>query len=76
MADEAALTLGTDRDLAIAPDGSRLVYVGNRGTQLFVRALDALESVPVFTGTPRGVFLSPDSQWIGFGDGDGFLTTM
>jgi serine/threonine-protein kinase len=73
MADEAALTLGTDRDLAIAPDGSRLVYVGNRGTQLLVRALDALEPVPVFTGTPRGVFVSPDSQWIGFGDGTGLL---
>ena len=33
---------GLDRDLAITPDGSRVVYVGNRGTQLFVRALDAL----------------------------------
>jgi len=31
------------RDLAITPDGSRIVCVGNRGTQLFVRALDALE---------------------------------
>jgi serine/threonine-protein kinase len=72
-ADETALTLGPDRDLAIAPDGSRLVYVGNRGTQLLVRAVDALEPVPVFTGTPRGVFVSPDSQWIGFGDGDGLL---
>ena len=44
----AALTInGADRDLAITPDGSRLIYVGNRGTpggaqtqggtQLFVR---------------------------------------
>ena len=38
----AALTInGIDRDLAITPDGSRIVYVGNNGTQLFVRALDA-----------------------------------
>jgi hypothetical protein len=65
----AALTLsGVDRDLAITPDGSRLVYVGNRGTQLFVRALDALDPVAVFTGTPRGLFISPDGQWIGFVD--------
>ena len=66
----AALTIsGVDRDLAITPDGSRVVYVGNRGTQLFVRALDALEPVAVFTGAPRGPFVSPDGQWIGFVDG-------
>jgi eukaryotic-like serine/threonine-protein kinase len=66
----AALTInGADRDLAITPDGSRLVYVGNRGTQLFVRALDALEPVAVFTGTPSGPFVSLDGQWIGFVDG-------
>jgi eukaryotic-like serine/threonine-protein kinase len=57
---------GIDRDLAITPDGSRLVYVGNRGTQLFVRALDALEPAAVFTGRPSGPFVSPDGQWIGF----------
>ena len=57
----AALTInGGDRDLAITPDGSRVVYVGNRGTQLFVRALDALEPMAVFTGGPRGPFVSPD----------------
>jgi serine/threonine-protein kinase len=70
----AALSIsGNDRDLAITPDGSRLVYVGNHGTQLFVRALDALEPVAVFTGTPRGPFMSPDGQWIGFVDGTAVL---
>ena len=65
-----ALTIfGADRDLAITPDGSRIVYVGNRGTQLFVRALSALEPVAVFTGGPREPFISPDGQWIGFVDG-------
>ena len=65
----AALTInGNDRDLAITPDGSRVVYVGNRGTQLFIRALDALDPVAVFTGAPRGPFVSPDGQWIGFVD--------
>jgi eukaryotic-like serine/threonine-protein kinase len=70
----AALTInGVDRDLAITPDGSRLVYVGNRSTQLFVRALDALESVAVYTGAPRGPFVSPDGQWIGFTDSNTVL---
>jgi len=69
-ASAAALTInGIDRDLAITPDGSRVVYVGNRGTQLFVRALDALVPTAVFTGAPRGPFVSPDGQWIGFVDG-------
>jgi len=68
-ANAAALTInGIDRDLAITPDGSRVVYVGNRGTQLFVRALDALAPVAVFTGAPLGPFISPDGQWIGFED--------
>ena len=70
----AALNInGIDRDLAITPDGSRVVYVGNRGTQLFVRVLDALEPVALFTGAPRGPFVSPDGQWIGFFDGANVL---
>ena len=63
-----------NRDLAITPDGSRVIYVGNRGTQLFVRALDALTPVAVFTGAlPNGPFVSPDGQWIGFADNRGEL---
>ena len=63
-----------DRDLAITPDGSRVIYVGNRGTQLFVRALDSLEPVAVITGErPIGLFTSPDGRWIGFSDGRGTL---
>jgi len=55
-------------DRAITPDGSHLVYVGNRGTQIFVRALDSLSPVAVYTGSrPTGLFTSPDGQWIGFG---------
>jgi serine/threonine-protein kinase len=63
-----------DRDLAITPDGSHLAYVGNRGTQIFVRALDALSPVPVYTGlAPRGLFTSPDGRWIGFRENPGPL---
>ena len=65
----AALTIyWNDRDIAITPDGSRLIHIGNRGTQIFVRALDALAPVAVFTGIPRGPFVSPDGQWVGFVD--------
>ncbi len=70
----AALSIGwNDRDLAITPDGSRLMYVGNQGTQIFVRALDALAPVAVFTGRVAGLFVSPDGQWIGFYDRLGVL---
>ncbi len=65
----AALSInGFDRDLAITPDASRVIYVGTNGSQLFVRALDALEPTAIFTGGPRAPFVSPDGQWIGFVD--------
>jgi eukaryotic-like serine/threonine-protein kinase len=56
-------------DLALSPDGTHVVYVGNNGSQLFVRALDALEPVAIATGRSlRGPFVSPDGQWVGFLD--------
>lgn len=69
----AALSItGFDRDLVVTPDGSRLIYRGN--SQLFVRALDQLEpDVLSGLGAPRGVFVSPDGQWIGFFDGNQLL---
>ncbi|NOT27468.1 MAG: protein kinase [Acidobacteria bacterium] len=62
-----------DLNLAISPDGSRIAYVGNGGTQLFVRGLNAFEPVAVFSGDPRGPFFSPDGQWIGFVNGNSSL---
>ena len=66
----AALTLsGTDRDVAITPDGSHVVYRGSN--QLLVRALNQLEPT-VLTGpgpAPHGIFISPDGQWVGLFDG-------
>jgi Tol biopolymer transport system component len=59
------------RDLAITPDGRHIVYkgAGGVGALLFVRALDQLEPTPLAgLGNPRGPFLSPDGQWIGFFD--------
>ena len=70
----AALSINSNnRDLTITPDGSRVVYLGNGATQLFVRALDAVTPVALFTGQPNDPFVSPDGQWIGFVDGRGVL---
>lgn len=71
----ATLTIdGTLGDVAITPDGSRIVYGGANGATLFVRALDRLKAATlVGLGTPRGPFVSPDGQWVGFVDG---LTTL
>ena len=71
----AALTInGNDRDLAMTPDGTRIVYAGNNGTQLFVRTLDQLDPAPLTTaGAVRAVFVAPDGQWVGFVDNNTFL---
>ena len=60
-----------DRDVAITPDGSRIVYGGSN--QLLVRGLDQFEPAvltafggPSGSGAPRGIFVSPDGQWVGF----------
>jgi serine/threonine-protein kinase len=58
-----------DRDIAMSPDGTRIAYIGNGGT-IYVRELAQLEpSVLSGLGNPRGLFFSPDSQWIGFFEG-------
>ena len=63
-----ALLRGNDRDVAITPDGSRIVYRGTN--QLLVRKLEDLEPMVLKgLGAPRGPFVSPDGQWIGFFDG-------
>jgi serine/threonine-protein kinase len=54
--------------LAISPDGSRVVYVGNAPPQLYLRSMADLEARPI-AGTnldPMSPFFSPDGQWIGF----------
>ena len=58
-----------DQTAVLTPDGTRIVYLGNDGTQLFVRALDSLDATAIVTGTVRSPFLSPDGQWVGFVDG-------
>ena len=55
--------------IALSPDGTRLVYVGNSGAgpQLYVRPLDRFTATPI-PGTENAAnpFFSPDGQWVGF----------
>jgi Tol biopolymer transport system component len=64
---EAALS---GASVAISPDGKRIAYASANGTQLSVRALDALTpSHLTGLGAPTQPFFSPDGRWIGFFDG-------
>ena len=64
-----------DTDLAITPDGKRIVYPVNVNGQrkLVVRAMDELEATPLAevsagqlsVDVPRGPFTSPDGNWVG-----------
>jgi serine/threonine-protein kinase len=66
-------TPATDGDLVISPDGSHMVFQSGQSVdtvQLFVRALDRLEPEPVRgLVAPRGPFISPDGNWIGYFEG-------
>ena len=67
----AAVTPNGNRSLAITPDGTRVVYVGNNVRQIFVHSLDRLDPVPVVTANVplNWVFVSPNGQWVGFDEG-------
>jgi serine/threonine-protein kinase len=74
-------------DVAISPDGRRIVYSGGASTrrdqdrtaadaQLVVRLIDQLQATPLpgLSRAPFGPFVSPDGAWIGFNDlADGTL---
>jgi len=69
---DAALSIrGFARDMALAPDGSSIVYVGNHAAQLFVRRLDSVRPVAIANGQSISFpFVSPDGQWVGYLDGN------
>jgi serine/threonine protein kinase/Tol biopolymer transport system component len=55
--------------VSLSPDGSHLAYVARQnGTQqLYLRAMDSLESKPIpDTEGAVNPFFSPDGQWVGF----------
>jgi len=63
------LAAGPLAHIALAPDGSRLVYVANHGgsTQLYLRAIDRFEATPISgTDGAESPFFSPDGQSVGF----------
>src|SRR5262249_26746402 len=58
--------------MALSADGRQVVFSAIRGDsqQLYVRALDRLEAVPLAgTEDSENPFLSPDGQWVGFWKG-------
>jgi Tol biopolymer transport system component len=58
-----------DRDLALSPDGTQLVYTAGAQAELMVRPLDQLDALPVAgIANARAPFFSPDGRWIGFFD--------
>ena len=69
----APLSIGLrDLDVAITPDGTRVVYAvtSDGGRRLMMRAVDELEATPI-TGAgedPRDPFVSPDGGWVGYFD--------
>jgi serine/threonine-protein kinase len=69
LAEQLAVN-ATDRDIAISPDGSRIVYRSGGAGQihLSVRALNQLDARPIagITDAVRWPFISPDGHWIGF----------
>jgi eukaryotic-like serine/threonine-protein kinase len=64
---QALAISGFNRDLAIAPDGSYMVYIAGPQAQLMVRAIDRLDAqaLPGVISV-YAPFLSPDGRWIGF----------
>ena len=54
--------------VAVAPDGSSIVYVANN--RLFLRPMNRLEAHPLrgSEGAPSTPFFSPDGRWVGYWD--------
>ncbi len=58
-----------DRDLALSPDGRRVVYTAGPEAELVIRAFDSLDPLPLAGITnARAPFVSADGRWIGFFD--------
>ncbi len=55
-------------DVAISPDGTKVVYLATGGN-LYVRSVEELEATPLEgLDTALGPFVSPESAWVGFED--------
>jgi serine/threonine-protein kinase len=64
---------GTDRDVAISPDGKHIVYRSATPDTvlLVIRDIGELDARPLTASAiARGPFFSPDGQWVGFAADD------
>ena len=62
---------GSSHDIAISPDGTRVVYASPGQPRWFIRAVDQLEPTPLGPGLGArtvGPFFSPDGEWVAFND--------
>jgi eukaryotic-like serine/threonine-protein kinase len=60
---------GNVSQMAVTPDGTRIVYVGGGGSRLLVRALDSFVPVEIATGSLLSQpFISPSGVWVGYVD--------
>ena len=61
---------GNDSEVAISPDGTRIVYgstVGEAGSQLYLRQVGELDATPLRGGEGGyAPFFSPNGLWVGF----------
>jgi serine/threonine-protein kinase len=65
----AVVSVTPDKSMSLTHDGSRLIYVGNGATEIFVRPLDTLTPSPLVTAPGfelRGLAVSPDDAWVSY----------
>ena len=74
MAVGVPATLPDRAQIAISPDGSRIVYVSGNGKGVVVHPLNELDPLPPIPASDaRRPFVSPDGQSIGFFDSGGVI---
>jgi serine/threonine-protein kinase len=71
--DHALVSARDSRNIAVAPSGSHVAWVGQGGA-LIVRAMRDVETrVIARDGALMAPFFSPDGQWVGYSSGNGPL---
>ena len=79
LGNDQSYALSTVTNLALSPDGTRLVYVVRKGVSgtLYIRELDQMQPTPI-QGTDGAAdpFFSPDGRWLGFRARDGSLSKV